>query len=69
MRRWSVLALSALVAAAALGVRAETPQAPAAGPPARSLEPPSDVLVAAGSAPDLILLYTGDVIGYLEPCG
>ena len=26
-------------------------------------------LVKAGSAPDAFLLYTGDVIGYLDPCG
>lgn len=26
-------------------------------------------LVPAGSPPDLFLLYTGDVIGYLDPCG
>lgn len=26
-------------------------------------------LIAAGEAPDLFLLYTGDVIGYLDPCG
>jgi hypothetical protein len=26
-------------------------------------------LVAAGEVPDLFLLYTGDVIGYLDPCG
>jgi hypothetical protein len=37
--------------------------------PARSLEPPAGALVAAGGAPDVIFLYTGDVIGYIEPCG
>jgi hypothetical protein len=26
-------------------------------------------LVAGGEAPDLIMLYTGDVIGYIDPCG
>jgi hypothetical protein len=26
-------------------------------------------LVASGDVPDLFLLYTGDVIGYLDPCG
>ena len=26
-------------------------------------------LIAGGPAPDVILLYTGDVIGYLGPCG
>jgi hypothetical protein len=26
-------------------------------------------LIAGGEAPDLILMYTGDVIGYIDPCG
>ena len=26
-------------------------------------------LIATGDTPDLFLLYTGDVIGYLDPCG
>jgi len=26
-------------------------------------------LIASGDLPDLFLLYTGDVIGYLDPCG
>lgn len=26
-------------------------------------------LIGSGDSPDLFLLYTGDVIGYLEPCG
>jgi len=26
-------------------------------------------LVSVGSTPDLILVYTGDVIGYVDPCG
>jgi len=26
-------------------------------------------LVNGGVKPDLFLLYTGDVIGYLDPCG
>jgi hypothetical protein len=30
------------------------------GPPA---------LIRTGERPDLFLLYTGDVIGYVEPCG
>jgi hypothetical protein len=29
----------------------------------------TEALVVGGAAPDLFLLYTGDVIGYLEPCG
>jgi hypothetical protein len=26
-------------------------------------------LVSQGDSPDAVLMYTGDVIGYLEPCG
>ena len=30
----------------------------------------SDTLVRSGGpAPDLFLVYTGDVLGYVEPCG
>jgi hypothetical protein len=30
---------------------------------------PSGALIVSGREPDLFLLYTGDVIGYLDPCG
>ncbi len=30
---------------------------------------PRRSLIASGETPDLFLLYTGDVIGYLDPCG
>ena len=26
-------------------------------------------LIASGDSPDLFIVYTGDVIGYIEPCG
>jgi hypothetical protein len=26
-------------------------------------------LIAGGRPPDLLLMYTGDVIGYVDPCG
>jgi len=47
------------------------PAAPPANAPAvpRTLDVPEGALVAAGPAPDLDVLYTGDVIGYLEDCG
>lgn len=32
-------------------------------------EQPPGALVVSGPAPELFLLYTGDVIGYLDPCG
>jgi hypothetical protein len=50
------LPAAALVAALAL---------PTWGQPAGSRRD----LVEDGSAPGLFLVYTGDVIGYIEPCG
>ncbi len=45
----------------------------AAAPPVptvpRSLSVPAGALVAPGAAPEIEILYTGDVIGYIEPCG
>lgn len=35
----------------------------------RSLDLPPGTLVAPGPAADLEILFTGDVIGYIEPCG
>ncbi len=65
--------VSALVAAAALCAAVawaqEAPKPPAAPLPARGLDPPAGALVASGNPPDVIFLYTGDVIGYIEPCG
>jgi len=45
--------------------------APPAKPPTvpKPLDVPEGGLVAGGKAPELDLLYTGDVIGYLEDCG
>ena len=52
---------------AALGVANARP----AGVPAPAGSDPADSgpLVAPGPAPDLVLLYTGNVVGYVEPCG
>ena len=36
---------------------------------APSLAQTRRALIAAGESPDLFLLYTGDVIGYVDPCG
>jgi hypothetical protein len=52
--------LLGLLLVAALVALAGGPAFPAGG---------GKTLVADGPAPDLILLYTGDVIGYLGPCG
>ena len=35
----------------------------------RTLDVPDGALVAAVKAPEIDVLYTGDVIGYIEPCG
>jgi hypothetical protein len=55
------LALLTLLAVAAA--------APVAAQEGVSTAPPPGALVAPGDAPDLTLLYTGDVIGYVDPCG
>ena len=35
----------------------------------QSYRPPAGAMIAPGSPADLTLLYTGDVIGYVDPCG
>ncbi len=64
---WILLLIAALGTTAILAQ--DAPKTAAPQPTARTLEPPSGVLGAAGNAPDLIFLYTGDVIGSIEPCG
>ena len=63
----------AVVIAGIAGAEAAPPTAPAPAPAVvpipRSLDVPDGALVAAGKAPEIDLLYTGDVIGYIEPCG
>jgi hypothetical protein len=58
--------LVSVLAAVAAGVAGEssTGSAPPVG-----LEPPGGALVAPGPAAPITLLYTGDVIGFLDPCG
>ena len=34
-----------------------------------SFRPPRGAMIAPGPGADLTLLYTGDVIGYVDPCG
>jgi hypothetical protein len=68
LRSAALLLAAAAVLSASVAFAQLKPPATAGSTP-RSLEPPADVLVASGPAPDLILLYTGDVIGYVEPCG
>ena len=58
---------TALVLAGALSIvnaRQDPPQTP--GMPLAVDEGP---LVAPGEPPDFALIYTGGVVGYVEPCG
>ena len=52
--------VAGLAAATLVGVGLQV----ATGPQAQS-----GGLVRGGAPPDMILLYTGDVIGYVDPCG
>lgn len=61
--------VGAAALAAAAGWVATEQAAPAPSQPPRSLAIPGGALMAPGSPPDLTILYTGDVVGYLEPCG
>jgi len=53
---------TAWVCAAGLALACTTAVFAQAGPPAQGLVP-------GGPPPDAFLLYTGDVIGYVDPCG
>jgi hypothetical protein len=67
MRR-SISILALLVwCGVALAAAPAAPAPPASVP--RSLDIPEGALVAPGKAPELDLLYTGDVMGYIDPCG
>ncbi len=64
-----MLPLLVLVAGIA-GAQAPSPAPPPAAPSIpRPLDVPDNALVAAGKAPEVDLLFTGDVIGFIEPCG
>ena len=58
------LALAAIAAGSGAAVQA---QDEAAGQ--QSYRPPRGAMIAQGKTADLTLLYTGDVIGYIDPCG
>lgn len=60
--------LAAVLGFAAAMARQDAPApSPVTAPPAD----PADMgpLVATGAPPDLALIYTGGVVGYVEPCG
>ncbi len=61
-----VVATSILVLIAALAVQA---QSASSTNQQQSFRPPAGALVAPGESPQLTLLYTGNVVGYLDPCG
>ena len=60
--------LTALMALTFAVARQEVRQEGAA-PPSPDQAQEAGPLVAEGPAPDLTLLYTGGVVGYVEPCG
>ena len=67
-RRWlpSVMLPILVVLGGIAAAQAPPPVAPTVP---RPLDVPDNALVAAGKAPEIEVLYTGDVIGYIEPCG
>jgi hypothetical protein len=70
-RLTAVLLGSALSAAALSPLWAQSKTTDPGAAAARRLRTgqPRTALVASGDTPDLFLLYTGGVIGYLDPCG
>lgn len=62
MRFTSAVVSWAVAGALALGASGV---APAQEPPPSPPQP----LILPGEPPDLLLFYTGDVLGYLTPCG
>ena len=71
LRRAPLRLLLALLAGATLSLRlaARKPQPSTAALEGPDPSTPRRSLIADGETPDLFLLYTGDVIGYLDPCG
>lgn len=74
-RRRLTVALAGCTAAVALGTlcwgasdATDPVPATATGQRAPAAQTPS-ALIPSGDVPDLFLLYTGDVIGYIDPCG
>jgi hypothetical protein len=64
MRRCLDRPLRVLLALLALGVAAGI-----LAPATIAQEKGTPQLVHGGTKPDVVLMYTGDVIGYIEPCG
>jgi 2',3'-cyclic-nucleotide 2'-phosphodiesterase (5'-nucleotidase family) len=64
----TILMLPAVILAAGIASAQAPPPAAAPSVP-RALNVPDGALVAGGPAPEFDLLYTGDVIGFIEDCG
>jgi hypothetical protein len=67
--RFGAVAGAVGVAVAAGWAAAQGVAAPSAVGSGELLSPPPGALVAPGDPADLTVLFTGDVIGYLDPCG
>lgn len=69
--RWFVVGAATLLAVALTGASlAQSGGAADAGAPAsRSYMLPGGALIAPGDDPAITLLYTGNVVGYVDPCG
>ncbi len=62
------LAAAALLCTAPVAAQESAPEKDGANAAVRKA-PGKQRLILSGDTPDLFLLYTGDVIGYLDPCG
>ena len=58
-----------LVATLSLTLAQRKPQPSTPDPVGPDPTTPRRSLIASGETPGLFLIYTGDVIGYLDPCG
>ena len=70
IRRWPLsLALTAGVLLGPAAATAQETKTSDGVNAAVQRAPGKQQLIASGDTPDLLLLYTGDVIGYVDPCG
>jgi hypothetical protein len=66
--RTALAAASLMLAGTALAQSAPAP-APVPAAPAAAPVAGQGGLLAPGRSPELEILFTGDVVGFLEPCG
>jgi hypothetical protein len=70
--RWTAWALGCVLGAAATAPAWAQARPQAERDATASPKPTAHAqrtLIARGDPPDLFLLYTGDVLGYVDPCG